>query len=103
MAMAATRVSPSDMSSPCSLREAYISAAFIMASSDIGRTLLHIQNLIKASICFCAFFAFNPFRISYFVICEIVRRLRSRIYSAALSLTSSRPLKSSDKDVYIKK
>lgn len=97
MAMAATKMSPSEMSSPCSLSEAYISAALTITSSVIGRTVLCMQNLLKASFCFWAFFAFNPLRISYLVMWDIVRRLCSRIYSAALVLTRVCPLKSSER------
>lgn len=96
IAMEATIISASEIIAPCPLSVAYRSAAVKMTSSVIGRTILTLQNNRKASICFCAFFALSPLRISYCVICEIVRRLCSRRYSDARALTELLPLKSSD-------
>ncbi len=67
IAIAPTKISASDIISPCSLSAAYISEAFMMTSSVIGMMVLALQKMLKALICFCAFFAFNPLRISYFV------------------------------------
>ena len=96
-AIAATRISASDMMLPFSLRDAYMSAAFTMTSSVIGRTLLMAQNLLKSSICFSAFFAFNPLRISYFVIWDMFRQRWIPIYSEAFANTLGFFLKSSER------
>ncbi len=69
IAIAATKISASDIIFPCPLSVAYISAALMMTSSVIGTMLLALQKILNVSICFCAFFAFNPLSISYFV-CE---------------------------------
>jgi len=61
-AIAATRISASEMMLPFSLRDAYMSAAFSMTSSVIGRTLLIAQNLLKSLICFSAFFCLQSFK-----------------------------------------
>ena len=85
MAIAATRMSASDMRLPCSFSEAYISAALIMTSSVMGRTMLAVQNRLNNLICLVAFFAFSPLRISYFVMCEMFKCLWTRRYSEALA------------------
>jgi hypothetical protein len=85
--MAATRISASEMRFPCDLRCAYISAALTMASSLMGRTMLYLQNVLKASICFSAPLAFNPFKISYHVMCEMVSCLCSFRYPLTFPLT----------------
>lgn len=96
MLIAATSMSASDMRFPCSLSEAYISDAFIITSSVIGRTVLAAQNLLKNSICFCAFLAFNPFRISYLAICDIVKHLYWAMYSSAFVFARLCPLNISE-------
>lgn len=85
MAIAATRMSASDMMLPCSFSEAYISAALIMTSSVMGRTMFAVQNRLNSSICLVAFFAFSPLRISYFVMCEMFSCLWALKYSDALA------------------
>ena len=85
MAIAATRMSASDMRLPCSFNKAYISAALTMTSSVIGKTMLAVQNRLNSLICLVAFFAFSPLRISYFVMCEMFRCLWTRRYSEALA------------------
>ncbi len=92
-----TRISASDIMFPFSLREAYISAAFTTTSSVIERTLLMAQNLLKSSVCFSAFFALKPLRISYFVIWEMFRQPCMLIYSEAFANTLGFFLKSSER------
>jgi len=96
MAVAATSISASDIRLPSSLSSAYISDAFPITSSVMGKTILTEQNLLNISICLKAFFDFKPFRISYFAICDMVRRLCRPIYSAALAFTRLCPLNNSE-------
>ena len=63
IAIEATRISASEMIAPSPLSAAYMSAAFTITSSVIWRTILALQNKIKASTCLCAFFALSPFSI----------------------------------------
>lgn len=96
MLMAATKMSASDMRLPCSLSEAYISDAFTITLSVIGRTVLATQNRLKNSTCFCAFLAFNPFRISYLAICDMVKHLYCEMYPAAFAFARLCPLNISE-------